>query len=251
MNPSILDPMEIARFQAWLMERSSKEDPPLTEVEPFLEYLSKLTTIVRDMGSRERRASPEELLMAGHLFYIGCTRMKLLDPPSTRRLVDALVLGELPSSPYVYQILTYILRIEKHECGVNLALMMPLIALMELKWYPLHPNRSTMLVNVLQSFSICSERYTRKSILCYDPLDLLFKLQRVITHTARDPRYEGKQYLGYTLDSLRYVASVYLAVVCKRICEDPSAKAQASSMLAHMLSLHQTVVNTHFSQHRT
>ena len=246
-----LDTSEISRFQAWLVDTKSKDNPPLVELEPYLEYLAKVTCIVRDPYNKEGGASPEELFMAGHLFRIGCTRMKFLEERSTRRLVDALILGEIPSSPLVYQILTYILRIEKHECGINLMLMMPLFALMETKWCSLHPSRSSTLISVIQSFALSSDRYARKSILLYDPLDLLRKLQLIISSTTRDDRYVGKRYLEYALDSVRYVASIYLVVLIKKICDDPKMKSQADKLLGSMLLLHQTVVNTHISQHRT
>lgn len=246
-----LDTSVLSKFQAWLIEPGNKMDPTLSELDPFFVYLAELTTIIRDVRYRGTGARPEELFMAGHLFLVGCVRMQLLPEQTARRCVDALILGELPNPPNVYQIFAYILRKEKHECGINLAMMMPLIALMETKWYPLHPNRSSMLVSMVQSFSISPDRYTRKSILCYDPLDLLFKLQRVIVHTTGDLRYQGNQYLGYTLDNLRYVASAYLATVCQRIINDPVAKTQANCMLGHMLTKHQTVINTHISQHRT
>ena len=90
-----------------------------------------------------------------------------------------------------------------------------------------------------------SDRYTRKSILLYDPLDLLRKLQLVILTTARDDRYVGKKYLEYILDSMRYVAGVYLATVIKKICSDPKMRSQADKLLGSVLLLHQTVVNTH------
>lgn len=246
-----LDTSEIARFQAWMIDTTNKDDPPLVELEPFLEYLAKVTCIIRDPYYKGRGASPEELFMAGQLFRIGCARMKFLDEYRARQLVDALILGETPRSPLVYQILTYILRIEKHECGINLMLMMPLLALMETKWYPLHPNRSSMLVSVIQSFALSSDRYARKSILLYDPLDLLRKLQLIISTTARDERYVGKKYIEYALDSMRYVASIYLVVLIKKISTDPKMKSQADKMLGSMLLLHQTVINTHISQHRT
>lgn len=246
-----LDTSEIARFQAWLIDTENKDDPPLTTLEPFFEYLAKVSCIIRDPYSKGTGASTEELFMAGQLFRIGCVRMGFLEERPTRRLVDALVLGEVPSPPLVYQILTYILRIEKHECGINLMLMMPLFALMETKWYPLHPNRSSTLTSVIQSFALSSDRYARKSIMLYDPLDLLRKLQLIISTTAKDERYVGKKYLEYALDSVRYVASIYLAVVIKKICSDQKMKSQADKMLGSMLLFHQTVVSTHISQHRT
>jgi len=246
-----LDTSEIARFQAWLIDTANKDDPPLVELEPFFKYLAKVSCIVRDPYNKGGGASPEELFMAGQLFRIGCVRMRFLEERSTRQLVDALILGEMPAPPLVYQILTYILRIEKHECGINLMLMMPLFALMETKWYPLHPNRSSTLTSVIQSFALSSDRYARMSIMLYDPLDLLRKLQLIISTTAKDERYVGKKYLEYALDSVRYVASIYLAVVTKKIEQDPKVKSQANKMLGSMLLLHQTIINTHISQHRT
>lgn len=240
-----LDTSEIARFQAWLIDTANKDDPPIGELEPFFEYLAKVSCVVCDLHSKEDGASPEELFMAGHLFRIGCIRMGFMREYSTRQLVDALVMGKLPSSPLVYQILTYILHTEKHECGINLMLMMPLFTLMETKRYPLHPNRSSTLISIIQSFAMSSDRYTRKSILLYDPLDLLRKLQLIILTTARDDRYVGKKYLEYILDSMRYVASVYLATVVKKISSDPKMRSQADKLLGSMLLLHQTVVNTH------
>lgn len=240
-----LDTSEVARFQAWLIDTANKDDPPIGELEPFFEYLAKVACVVRDPYSKEGGASPEELFMAGQLFRIGCIRMGFMREYPTRQLVDALIMGKLPSSPLVYQILTYILHTEKHECGINLMLMMPLFALMETKRYPLHPNRSSTLISIIQSFAMSSDRYTRKSILLYDPLDLLRKLQLIILTTARDDRYVGKKYLEYTLDSMRYVAGVYLATVIKKICSDPKMQSQADKLLGSMLLLHQTVVNTH------
>lgn len=244
------DPAVTARFQAWLVDSPNRRDPTLSEIDPFIDYLARITVTIRLMDGQERGASLDELCMAGHLFVIGASRLGVLEEYAARSVADSLILGELPKSAYVHQILTYILRYSKEKVGINLMLMMPLFALTELKWCHLYPNRSSLLISCIQSFCLCSDKYTRKSLMMFDPLDLLRKLQIVVRAISADQSKEGSEYLEIMLDSFRYVSSAYLAAMARRLTADTRVREQADNMLSSILTIHRTVVNTHLAKHR-
>lgn len=234
-----------AKFHALL---GSEEPLTLQKLEPFFRHLVITVCCQRD-PKLQQTISVDNRVMAGKLFQYGCTHLKILNDRQASDMADDLITNHIPYYSYVYQLFTYILRLEKYTCGGYLRMMMPLLASMDTKWYPLHPYRSNMLVDVIQSFQICTEKHTCKSIMCYDPLDLLAKLKRIIHGTVGDQRYQGDAYLGYTLDSLRYVAIAYLGTYALRVIQDPIVQEQARLMLTRLVTLHQTVINTHIIKH--
>ena len=235
----------IARFHALL---GNEEPLTLSLLEPFFSYLATQVCYNRDV--QHRYTFPvDERRIAGELFKYGCVKLKLLDQHQANKVVDALITNHLPDHAWLYQLFTYILRLEKYECGGYLRMMMPLFALTDTKWYPLHPYRSDMLVNVIQAFSICTIRYTSRSIQCYDTLDLLAKLKRIINGVVSDQRYQGDAYLGYTLDSLRYVAIAYLGIYVLRTTQNRDIQEQANRMLNRLIVQQQSVINTHITHH--
>lgn len=244
MNQSISEEV-IARFYALL---GSGEPLSLTSLEPYFNHLAIQVCYHRD--NRDRRTfSVDDRRIAGELFRYGCVKLKILEEHQVRDMVDRLITNHIPHYPHLYQFFTYILRLEKHECGGYLRMMMPMLALTDTKWYPLHPYRSDMLVNVIQAFNVCTIHYTRKSIQCYDPLDLLAKLKRIINGVVSDQRYQGDDYLGYTLDSLRYIAIAYLGTYVLRTIQNHDIQKQANKMLTRMITQHHSVINTHITYH--
>lgn len=245
MSEQTISEEVVARFYALL---GNEEPLTLTLLEPFFTHLAIQVCYHRDVKN-QHASSVDDRRIAGELFRYGCTKLKILDDHQTSGVVNSLITNHIPHHPYLYQFFTYILRLEKHVCGGYLRMMMPLIALTDTKWYPLHPYRSDMLVNVIQAFNICTIHYTRKSIQCYDPLDLLAKLKRITNGVVTDQRYQGDEYLGYTLDSLRYVAIAYLGTYVLRTVQNRDVHEQAHKMLTRLLIQHQSVINTHIIHH--
>ncbi len=241
-----LNQEHVPNFQAWVFNNPDASKVKLWDLDVFFDVLSCNVVCVRDT-SLNLKSDPEIMFMAGHLFLLGCLKERILDELSTRRLVDALIHGNVPHHSDVYQLLTYILRYEK-PCTVNWTYMMPLLALTETKWYVMHPYRSSFLIGVIQSLCTQLDKYDRRSIVCYDPLELSFKLRRAISCVTGDQRYEGKAYLGYSLDTLRHLATMYLCTVVNRATSFDVFKAQANRTLSSWLSLHKTVVNTHYER---
>ena len=234
----------IPRYHAQIVQ-FEEQDIKYDDVDQFLEYISCMVSIHADPHSAIH-CIPESFYVAYRLFVLGAIRSGCLNDVQAHRMGDCLIRGELPKSTDVYQYLAYILRLEEHHCGIDMTITLPLIAMFNTLSFKNDVDQSNRVLGAIQAFSVLDHRYARKTLVSYDPMRYVTRLQYTITSASKNCKWEGNPYLEYMLACIRDIAVAYLLCVVQRTSKSTVFRKQASKVLSTMLTHHRTVVNTNY-----
>lgn len=190
--------------------------------------------------------------MVSALAYEGCVKMKIFTTTGhAKAFCNALALHQLPEGMLVYDFLLWMESYKETNLPCWMPYVMLLFAFTDTDRFPHHPYRSRNLVGAIQNWGITKTSHVHLHELNFDEFRMKTKLQRLIATITKDARYATHAYQGYAVDSIRILATAFLAIstIIDKAVMWPQFTVISREVLSHILREQQSIVDEHYKQH--